>query len=398
MKKNIMMVMPVMKGGGAERVAAQLMNEFYRNGHNVRFLLTSSYADEIIRTDLHPEIPLVLMQEELKYKGEAFFASVSRKLASIFCRLYEAADKSVPANFARWSFMTQYGKEVKSLREIMKAEPDMTVIAFLQPAIPMVALAGQGLANKMVFSERGNPQRLMKHRYGRNFIERYYDPFSHGVFQTQDAKNTYPNRIATKGVLIANPLKVDLPMPYDGERRKTITTFCRISKQKNLPMLLKAFAKLHEEYPEYTLKIIGDALNEEGEMVLDELHQLIRQYELNDKVIFEPFSKQVHHEILQDAMYVNSSDYEGMSNAMLESMAIGLPTICTDCPIGGAKAMIQDGENGMLVPVGDETSLHHAMKQIIEDGNFASKLSNNGRKIRDKLSLENIAKEWLELM
>ena len=70
MKKNIMMVMPVMKGGGAERVAAQLMNEFHRKGHNVRFLLTSSRSDEVIRTDLNDEIPLILLQEEIVHNKE----------------------------------------------------------------------------------------------------------------------------------------------------------------------------------------------------------------------------------------------------------------------------------------------------------------------------------------
>lgn len=397
-KKNIMMVMPVMKGGGAERVAAQLMNEFHRKGHNVRFLLTSSRGDEVIRTDLNEEIPLILLQEETRFHKDNFGTVLFRKLASIFCRCYELLGKAVPAGLARWSFLTQYGKEVHFLSEIMKKEPDLTVIAFLQPSIPMVALAGTGLPNKMIFSERGNPQRLMKHRYGRNFIERYYKQFSYGVFQTEDARAAYPNEIGNKGVLIANPLKVGLPMPYEGERNKTITTYCRISKEKNLPMLFKAFAMLHKDYPEYNLKIIGDALNEESELVLRNLQQMVEEGGLADCVQFKPFSKQVHQAILGDAMYVNSSNYEGMSNAMLESMVIGLPTICTDCPIGGARTIIRDGENGLLVPVNDDQSLYEAMKRIIEHKGLAKKLSQNGREIRKKLSLDKIAEKWLELI
>lgn len=392
------MVMPVMKGGGAERVAAQLMNEFHRKGHDVRFLLTSCRVAEVIRTDLHDEIPLVLLQEDLGPAGSGVGNALSGKLASAFCRLYEAMGKAVPAKLAHWSFITQYGREIQYLRKLMEAEPDLTVIAFLQPSIPMTVLAGRGLPNRIIFSERGNPKRLMRHRYGRNFIENYYDRVYGAVFQTEDARSAYPKTVTDKGVRISNPLKENLPAPYEGERNKTINTYCRISKQKNLPLLLRAFARLHDVYPKYELKIIGDTFNEEGTLVLQELHQLIDENHLNDCVKFAPFSKEVHQEILQDAMYVNSSDYEGMSNAMLESMAIGLPTICTDCPIGGARAVIRDGENGLLVPVNDEQALYEAMKRIVEDKALAKKLSHNGTKLRETLSLEQIAVKWLELM
>lgn len=397
-KKNIMMVMPVMKGGGAERVAAQLMNEFHRKGHNVRFLLTSSRGDEVIRTDLYPEIPLILLQEELEQKDEGVSSVLSRKLASTFCRFYETVGKPVPAGLARWAFMTQYGKEVKSLREIMKAEPDLTVIAFLQPSIPMAALAGQGLPNRMIFSERGNPQRLMKHRYGRKFIEKYYVQFSHGVFQTEDARAAYPSNISENGKVILNPVKEGLPEPYKGERNKYITTFCRISKQKNLMLLLEAFTILHGEHPDYKLKIIGDALNEEGKIVLKDLRRYVEQQELESQVVFIPFSSNVHLTILKDAMYVNSSDYEGISNAMLEAMAIGLPVVCTDCPIGGARATIKHEENGMLVPISDATALCNAMKKIIEDEALATCLAENGLELRKKLSVEQVANKWMELL
>ena len=90
-------------------------------------------------------------------------------------------------------------------------------------------------------------------------------------------------------------------------------------------------------------------MNDEGKAVLVELKQFVKANQLDEVVSFLPFTSSVHQEIIADAMYVNSSDYEGISNAMLEAMAIGLPVICTDCPIGGAKAIIHDHENGLLV-------------------------------------------------
>jgi glycosyltransferase involved in cell wall biosynthesis len=153
----------------------------------------------------------------------------------------------------------------------------MNVITFLQPSIPMVVLAAQNLPNRIIISERGNPERLMKKRYGKRFIEKYFRSIDVAVFQTEDAKNKYPVNVQEKGVVIPNPLKEGLPQPYTGERNKTISTFCRISKQKNLPLLVHAFALLHKEHPEYSLRIIGDTLNEEGILVQKELENDIKK-------------------------------------------------------------------------------------------------------------------------
>ena len=97
-------------------------------------------------------------------------------------------------------------------------------------------------------------------------------------------------------------------------------------------------------------------------------------------------------------MYGNSSDYEGMSNAMLEAMAIGMPVICTDCPIGGANAVINNNENGILTKVGDAEEMCEAMKKIASDNSFADTLSHNAAQIRYDLSLINTAKKWMELL
>jgi glycosyltransferase involved in cell wall biosynthesis len=238
----------------------------------------------------------------------------------------------------------------------------------------------------------------MKKRYGKHFIEKYYTRADKAVFQTVEAKAVYPKHVADKGLVIENPIKRDLPESYHGERNKVITTFCRISEQKNLPVMIDAFAKLYKEYPEYTLRIIGDAPNEEGVRVRNQIVEQMKRLGIESAVEMVPFMDRVHEAIINDAMYVNSSDYEGMSNAMLEAMAIGMPVVCTDCPIGGAHAAIQHGENGLLVPVKDSQALYMAMKQIVEDEEFSKKLSENAAKIREKLSLENIANQWMELL
>ena len=282
-------------------------------------------------------------------------------------------------------------------RKKLKKEPDTTVVVFLQPSIPIVLLAARGLPNRIIISERGDPKRLIKSRYGYKFIEKYYARADSAVFQTEDAKNTYPRNISVKGTVIFNPINGSLPEPYFGERNKYITTFCRISKQKNLPMLINAFNIVHQKFPDYILRIIGKPSNKDDEEALRDTDELILKYGIFDFVQFLPFSPSVHSEIITDALYVNSSDYEGMSNAMLEAMAIGMPVVCTDCPIGGAAAVITHKENGMLTKVGDHEDFAKAITEVLTSPELSARLSANAAKIREELSLENIAKQWMEL-
>lgn len=396
-EKKIIMCIAGMRGGGAERVASVLLNAFKKQGFGVSVFATSMRRSDIIRQTLDGDISITVPDGGERSVLRVFYAAV-RLLSSFICRLYEMCGKSVPAYFAYLSFKSQYFHEISSFRSVLKNEPDASVIAFLQPSIPIALLAARGLDNKVVISERGDPERLMKKRFGRKFIEKYYSRADFVVFQTEDAKRTYPENIAKKGVVIFNPITPGLPQPYDGERNKIITTFCRISRQKNLPVLLDAFKDVHKRHSDCKLRIIGSPQNADDESLFKEIKDKITHDGLTDAVIMEPFSKNVHSLILKDFMYVNSSDYEGMSNAMLEAMAIGLPCVCTDCPIGGANAVIRDGENGLLVPVGDPDTLAEAIERVISQPEFAFKLSQNARKIREELKTENIAEAWLNVI
>lgn len=398
--KKVLLVMPHMVGGGAERVAAQIMNKLNERGYDTRFLLTSAKKSEVVRSDLNEKTELILLTEEIKAEtaSQKLVHLPARAYSTIFGKLYEKQGKYVPASVGKATIGWQYHREISWLHNYMQQNPDMTVIAFSQPAMPIAVLAAVGLPNKLIVSERADPNRLMKKRYGKPFIEKYFVRADAAVFQTEDAKAVYPENIAKKGTVIFNPLKENLPEPYHGERNKIITTFCRISNQKNLPVLVDAFAKVYKKHPDFTLRIIGDAPNDEGRAVMDILNKKISEFDLTKAVDFEPFKKNVHEAINKDCMYVNSSDYEGISNAMLEAMAIGMPVVCTDCPIGGAKAAITDGENGLLVPIKDADALAKAMNRIIEDKMLAIKLSNNASKLRNEITLDKITDKWGALL
>ena len=394
---SVLFVLPGISGGGAEHVASVLANAFAERGSEVSFVLTSQNLASIVKNELRPEIEITSLRDG-RNDRRTLAAILARLASSAVCRFIELFHRPVPAFWAYLSFWSEYHRELEGLRELLRERPDTTVIAFLQPAIPITLLAARGLPNRVVFSERGNPARLMKNRYGRRFIERYYTRADAAVFQTREAAETYPPIIAEKGTVIPNPLPEDLPAPYHGERYHCITTFCRISAQKNLPLLLEAFRLVHHVHPEYSLRIIGDAGNEEGRRIERQLHAFVLDKGLDKAVSFEPFREDVLSTVIQDAMYVNSSDYEGISNAMLEAMATGLPVICTDCPIGGARQTITDHLNGILVPVGDSDALAKAMKELIENPGLSSVLSKNGVEIRNSFKKEIIIHKWTELL
>lgn len=396
--KQILMVMPMLKGGGAESVAAILTNEFYKNGYTCEMLLTSSDEDEVIRRDLNDNIPIIILRDFFKKSLKDLVFNFFRVITSFLCKPFEKLKWDVPCFFAYLSFIANYYKELDALKTVLKERKDAVVIAFLQPSIPLVLLASRGLDNKIVISERCDPYRLMKHRYGYNFMKKYYQRADRVVFQTTDAKKAYPGNIAVKGTVIFNPIKDNLPEAYSGDRNKNITTFCRISYQKNLPVLVKAFSIVHGKCPDYRLRIIGNTQNEDDEKALKETTALIEELKLSDFIDFEPFSLNVHEKIIKDAVYVNSSDYEGMSNAMLESMAIGLPVVCTDCPIGGAASIIKNNENGVLAALGNADELANGIMKVIGDADFSQRISGNAVEIRESLSLENVAKEWMDLL
>ena len=174
--KKVLMVMPHMMGGGAERVAAQIMNKLNERGYETFFVLTSAKRNEVVRTDLNEKTQLILLTEELKDETTCQKLShlPARVYSTLFGKLYEKQNKYVPASVGKATIDWQYHREIEWFRNYLKQNPDMPVILFLQPAIPIVILAAENLPNRIIVSERMDPNRLMRKRYGKCILEKYY--------------------------------------------------------------------------------------------------------------------------------------------------------------------------------------------------------------------------------
>lgn len=218
----------------------------------------------------------------------------------------------------------KYLKFIKVARKSIKQLQPKAVIAFEYFFNLLASIACCGLKTKLIVSERNDPSRvgagIIKGRI-RNFLYRFVDIL---VCQTPDAKNFFPSYIQRKSIIIPNPLKPNLPLNNGRNRNDEVVSFCRLHSQKNLPMLLYAFKSFLKIHNGYVLKIYGDG--EEAE----KLKLLSENLGIKKNVTFYHASDNVHELVVNAKMFVLPSDYEGLSNSMLEAMAIGLPVICTD--------------------------------------------------------------------
>jgi len=124
---------------------------------------------------------------------------------------------------------------------------------------------------------------------------------------------------------------------------------------------------------------------------------LIEELDLQKCVFIEAFKKNILEEAKNYRAFMLTSDYEGLSNSMIEAIAMGIPSICTDCPIGGARMIIEDGKNGFLVPVGDEKTLVQKMKKITEIDTCVA-VSEKAKKLKEQLDACVIAEQWCEVL
>lgn len=349
MGKSIVIVVPELRGGGAERVLVTLANGLSGRGHKITMLLTK--GDTI-------DYEICRSVEVIKNTGSQ---SPIGQIAFIRCQL--------------------------------KRNGDATVISFFSFQNLYTLLASIRLKNRIIISERNDPSKTLHNkRYLEPVRTLLYGRASVIVFQTKDAQEYFTAHIADKGTIIGNPLRHDLPEPYRGEREKRLVAVSRLNKQKNLTMMLDAFETVHAKHPEYVLELYGQGEEKE------KIENYAKKKHLEESVVFKGFCKDVLSQIVKATAFLSSSDYEGVSNSMLEAMAVGLPCICTDCPCGGARMYIKPCENGILVPVGDPKEMSAAIELVIGNKSLQEKLSQNAVKIRKILSDEIIVGQWEKII
>lgn len=291
-------------------------------------------------------------------------------------------------------------KRIKKLHQVMKESAAEVVIPFLPIISLYTIIANIGVKKKLIMSERADPRAKFnnlpwKDKIGSFFMRKcgLYSLADWMVFQTPDAQSYYSEKVQKKSSIIPNPLDIDnLPERYEGEREKRIVAAGRFSEEKNFTLLISGFAAFHDIFPEYTLTIYGEGV------LRKDYEAQVQRLGLEKYVEFPGFVSNLPEEINKAAMYISTSNHEGISNSMLEALGMGVPTIVTDCPVGGSKMFVCTDENGVLISMENRDELISAMKLIATNGEYVKHISNNAVKIREWLAAPNICQQWLRLL
>lgn len=262
------------------------------------------------------------------------------------------------------------------------------VICYMQDLNLITLLASLGLRTPVVVSERAYPGASTRSRFSKSIEAVLYRRAYRIVYQTRDAQRFCPPSLIGRSVVIPNMIENHSAVSVRKHHSKKVVAIGRLSPQKNFELLLKAFSVFQRQFPDWRLEIFGRGRLEQ------QLKDVAHHLGIAQSVIFAGYVNDVREKILDAGMYVSSSDYEGISNAMTESMQIGLPVVCTDCPVGGAALLIEHRVSGMLVPVGDMTALSSAMVQVASDRELREALSVGARQSVARFAPSRLALVW----
>lgn len=337
------------EGGGASRMIVWVANQFAKDGHQVAI-----YTHKVENGPLYP------IDSKIKvYHTDPLNNN---------CFLY-------PIPHVR-----------KLFKEI---HPDI-VISFMTDSNLYCILAKIGLGIPVCICERNDPalheEQPLKFKIAL-WMSRFADCAS---FQLQAAADYYSWLKCPKSV-IPNPVpqpKAMVTKPF-AERKNEICCSSRLEfHQKRQDVLIKAFAIVLKSHPEMTLRLIGDGPH------MDDAKKLAEELGVADKVFIPGQMKDPITYMVNSKVYVLSSDFEGIPNALSEALAGGLPCVSTDVSPGGARFLMEDKKSGLIVPCNAPEKMAEAIVYLLDHPKEADEMGREATKISEKFSEERIYMMW----
>lgn len=333
--------------GGSERVMSLLANTFAQKGYEV----------EIVCINKH------LVFYPIDEKVKVWFAEDEVKSPSIL-------------------------KKVLWLRNHIKNDRPDVVIAFMLEVYCVTLASLIGVSVPVISSERIDP-----HFFGRaKGLLRWLllRRTTHLVVQTVRIKDFYSAKLQSRTTIIPNPVTDKVFSLTPTLKQKRIIAVGRLAYQKNYPMMFRAFAKVHHDFPDWQLVVYGNGPQK------DEIRGVIERLGMEGHIILAGKSDHVVEEMNKSSLFVMSSDYEGMSNALLEAVCVGLPVISTD--VSGARDLITEGVNGYIVPVGNERALTLALSSMLSSPEKMDEMGRQSKALAPRFREEQIVGQWEELI
>ena len=349
---KIMFYTMTMNSGGAERVIANLANDFVNDNIVSIATLTNNRVDYELKDNI------------------VFYHSSKKNNNNIFNR-------------------------IKSIKRLFSNTVDFNpnvIIAFC-PTMCFIACFLKKFSHKfrnirLIISERNNPSSEYKNFLTKVIANYLYSTADVIVFQNNGAKDFFNKSVQSKSVIIPNPINenfynIDLKTV---KKENCIVNVGRLEEQKNQELLITACHDVFKKYPNWKLKIYGEG------SLKNKLDTLIKK--LGNEHNIELLGRCSHLEKIlpKCKIFVLSSNYEGMPNSLMEAMVCKLSCISTDCPCGGPKELIINGKNGLLVSVDNLEEMTDAITKMIEKPLFASDDE------MMKYQIQNIMKLWRKII
>lgn len=354
-KRKYLFVIPTLTLGGAERIVSILGKTLCENGQDVTVVKFFASADEY---ETGPAVKVVNLSGGVRkdYDGMSYLGKL-RKLRSL----------------------------------IVSEKPDF-VIPFMFPVSRDVFFATLGLRVTVIQSIRIDPASGPSSPYKRRFRD-WLVYRSKCTFVQNERQRAYFKKNQGRIHVLYNPVSEDLLQvePLYANAVFTVSAAGRLERQKNFPLLIDAFCRAFPEEGDAVLHIYGAGSLSAvlGRYIGEKGHSgSIRLMGRSDNMA-EVYEK--------SDLFVLSSDFEGMPNALIEAMACGLPCVSTDCPTGPSD-LVEDGVNGLLVPVRDPEAMAKAIRRMYEDRTKAREMGRKAKEtIKAKCDAGSIARRMIEI-
>jgi len=358
---RITLVIFSLSSGGAERVMSIIANYWAEHGEAITLITIDSMENDFYPLDDRiKRVALNLKEESKTFAG------------------------AVKNNFIR----------LKRLRAAIKKSNPEVVLSFIDRMSVVTLIATRGLSIPIVVSEHIDPRQLPPGGIWNTLRRWTYSWASAVVVLTAELRDVLAEFVDVSRLhVIPNPAlpvkeNTDLSIPFDLPS-PFVVAMGRLRPQKGFDYLLDAFARTVDS--SWSLVILGEGAERER------LEAQIEKLGLKSRV-FLPGTVDEPKAVLQKAeLFVLSSRFEGFPMVVLEAMSCGLPVICFDCPTGPSD-IISDGNDGVLVPLGDVDALAVAMDRLMENKNERKRLASSAPKVVDRFSIQKIMEKWDELL
>jgi len=361
---KLVLVIPSLDGGGAERVMTALANAWVSDGHTVTLVTLAAGLDD-------------------KYKLDP---AVRRVALDVTGRSATAVD-AIGHNLTR----------IRALRrEINLAEPD-AVVSFLTRTNVLVLIAAGKLRGRVIVSERSAPGARWVGGVWRALARPLYRRAAAVVAQTRRCADQLEALVGCAVEVIPNPVAPAsgcngaTGAPAGDSGGKTVLAVGRLVPKKGFDLLIAAFAQVAQRHPGWRLEIVGEG------RLRKTLERTIGDHRLADRITLPGFNNNVRERMRRADLFVLPSLIEGFPNALMEAMAEGKACISFDCEMG-PRELITHGENGWLVPTGDTRSLAVALDLLMQDDALRAELGARAREVCDLYSTSEILGRWNTLL